>query len=1191
MFRCYSARHWQRYLNEPLPEALQQAMTQHLATCEACQEQLEQLTSGVLPEVKEYAAATQALGDSSSEDLSFLAKVKELGEDLVTPNLRAPVEGAAASSADPAEQASSLARQPAPIGPTPGYEIVEVLGRGGMGVVYRARQLGLNRLVALKMIVGGGQANAADLARFRAEAEALAVLKHPNIVQVYDIGEMNGQPFFSMELVTGGTLAQLLEAGPLPARAAAELIATLAAAVHGAHQHGIIHRDLKPSNVLLQIADCRLQIDKQLLPDSKSAIANPQSAIPKIADFGLARRLDTESGQTLSGTILGTPSYLAPEMASGMRHLGGTLSDVYALGAILYECLTGRPPFRGETVADTILLLRETEPASPRRLQPGLDRELETICLKCLRKNPTERYGGAQALADDLGRYLRGEPVQARPASTAERLRKWARRRPALAALVLLILMVVGLGGPGITILWLQADSARHQAEAEREKTEALLYASRINLADHAYQAYDLPATIELLEKCRPRPGRPDLRGWEWNYLNRLCHVDLFPGMSHAEGRDSWNWVHALAFRPDGRQLVSAGGWPEGNIGSRIWPALKDPGDCKVWNVPSGQCLATLRGHAGAVWAVAASADGKSLASGSADGSVCLWEGDGHVRKMILPPQTESVRQLVFSRPSPLSPRPSPDDLLLVRYAKSVVVWDVAAAATTFRRPVGPHEFVLGLSANQQALLVLNNLTGTIKVLDLRSGREIEQLSVPPKIISEGVYICDGRLLTVADGNKIQIWDLNAKVIRQRLAGHANSVTCLAFGPKGTLASGGDDQVVRLWDTRSGKELAVYRGHEYGITALAFSPDGRRLASGGKDEAVKLWDLGRQAHGIGFEVTAKPRLGEFLANLAFAGDDPRLLVVHQENDFILGAYDTAGGKLLSRHTLSVKCPPQPYREFIFSGDGRYLTGLDTVGHESLITWDALGRELSRSSLQGPATAFALSHDGGQLAHTAFLPAPAGMNDGRMDVPVRSPAPALVLSETATGKEVHHLTLPSNYRPTLLAFSRDGRFLAMAGRPANADAPQPPPEAAVFLWDSTVPDKLKPLAGKEVERTSALAFHPGSRRLAVATFDQTIRLWDLDSGTLCYEPLRTSMPLTGLTFSPDGRRLAGTGPDSLVRLWDADTGNDLLILRGFEPPGTGHYGFTARVAFSPDGNRLAANSWFGTVNVWDAGPYR
>jgi serine/threonine-protein kinase len=309
------------------------------------------------------------------------------------------------------------------------YEVLEVVGRGGMGIVYKARQMSLNRVVALKVVRAGTQTSPQDLARFRAEAEAVARLDHPNIVHVYEVGKPDGLPYFSLEFVAGGSLAQRLNGAPLPARQAAELLRTLAGAVHAAHRRGIIHRDLKPANILLAVVSCQLSVASQKEAGAASlATDHWQLTTAKITDFGLAKCLDAEAGQTVSGQILGTASYMAPEQAAGQSRSIGPAADVYALGAILYECLTGRPPFRGETLLDTLEQVRHHEPVPPRLLNPKVPRDLQTICLKCLAKAPAERYASAADLADDLGRFLRDEPVQARSFNAFDRLARTLSR-------------------------------------------------------------------------------------------------------------------------------------------------------------------------------------------------------------------------------------------------------------------------------------------------------------------------------------------------------------------------------------------------------------------------------------------------------------------------------------------------------------------------------------------------------------------------------------------------------------------------------------------------------------------------------------------------------------------------------------------------------------------------------------------
>jgi serine/threonine-protein kinase len=350
----------------------------------------------------------------------------------------------------------------------PGYHVDAELGRGGMGIVYKARHLRLNRTVALKMLLAGPYARPQELERFLREAEAVAALHHPNIVQVYDMGEHDGRPYFTMELIEGGSLQAKAAGKPQAAAWAASLTATLADAVHFAHQSGIVHRDLKPANILLQrkqSTDCTDYTD-----ESVKSVESVDDFFPKITDFGLARRLEDEHGLTLSGAQVGTPSYMAPEQARGDKSAIGPGTDVYALGAILYELLTGRPPFCAETPTATMQQVVGEDPAPPTRLNSRVPRDLETICLKCLQKGPAERYASAAALADDLRRFERGEPIMARPPGTLERAAKWVRRRPTAAALLAAaVLMIAGVTAAAV---WYAGDRARRHAEVQNRSRQ-----------------------------------------------------------------------------------------------------------------------------------------------------------------------------------------------------------------------------------------------------------------------------------------------------------------------------------------------------------------------------------------------------------------------------------------------------------------------------------------------------------------------------------------------------------------------------------------------------------------------------------------------------------------------------------------------------------------------------------------------
>jgi hypothetical protein len=456
-----------------------------------------------------------------------------------------------------------------------------------MGVVYKARQTRLNRVVALKMILAGDHAGADDLARFKTEAEAIARLHHPNIVQIFEVGDHKGLPFLSLEFCTGGSLAARLKHQLLPPREAAQLVETLARAVQAAHEEKVIHRDLKPANVLLAAS-----------PGTPAGAAPPANAVrltlgsytltalPKITDFGLAKKLDEAAGQTQSGAVMGTPSYMAPEQAGGKVREIGPSADVYALGAILYELLTGRPPFRAATSLDTILQVLTKEPVPVRALRPAVPCDLETICLKCLQKATGQRYASAAALADDLERFLRDEPIQARPVGRLERGWRWCRRNPVVAALTAGAAALFVIAAVAVVLNMQQSregeevreiaqaavdelgqtkgklsQAVREQAakeEAQRKQAwenRRRAYPEDMRTAWLALDQNRLDEARDLLGRHRPVPGQEDYRCWEWFYLDGILQQTLFAGETPSTKRGNFGCF--LQWSPDGRLLAS----------------------------------------------------------------------------------------------------------------------------------------------------------------------------------------------------------------------------------------------------------------------------------------------------------------------------------------------------------------------------------------------------------------------------------------------------------------------------------------------------------------------------------------------------------------------------------------------------------------------------------------------------------
>ena len=477
MNACPTLAQWQAVLTQGVSGPEEEAFSQHALACVACQQVLDSLSR---PDGLPSAWLVQAALDTpvpvhSAADTPPLGRVHDPFRTMDFPG-----------PASPATDRGPL---------IPGYEILEELGRGGMGVVFKARHLELGRLVALKMLRDHALADASLLARFRDEARAVARMQHPGLVQIYEVGLLEGQPYLALEYIPGPSLDRQLQGTPQLPRDAAALLVPLAQAIHAAHLQGIIHRDLKPANVLLTWSRAP---EARACEEARASGARLHEALPKITDFGLAKPLAEDSRRTETGMVVGTPCYMAPEQAAGQPRLGPAV-DIYALGAILYEMLTGRPPFKGVTAHDTVHLVLTEEPVPPRRLQPQVPRDLETICLKCLHKEPSRRYLTAADLAADVARFLEGRPILARPAGRVERVVKWCRRYPAVAAL----LVVATLAAVAATTLAVWAFSAERQAVAERDEKDR----QRQRAEDHEKLASQRLGQVEV-EKQRVEAER-----------------------------------------------------------------------------------------------------------------------------------------------------------------------------------------------------------------------------------------------------------------------------------------------------------------------------------------------------------------------------------------------------------------------------------------------------------------------------------------------------------------------------------------------------------------------------------------------------------------------------------------------------------------------------------------------------------
>jgi WD40 repeat protein len=1071
-----------------------------------------------------------------------------------------------------------------------GYEILSTLGRGGMGVVYQARQTKLNRLVALKMILAGGHAGEADLARFATEAEAIARLQHPNIVQVYEVGAHEGRPFFSLEFCAGGSLDRKLGGTPLPPVEAARLVETLARAMHAAHQANVIHRDLKPANVLLL-----------------------EDGTPKITDFGLAKKLD-EVGQTQSGAIMGTPSYMAPEQAGGPSKQMGPAVDVYALGAILYECLTGRPPFKAATALDTLMQVVADEPVPPTQLQSKTPKDLETICLKCLQKEPTKRYASSAALADDLGRFRAGEPIRARPVGRLERVVKWVRRNPAVAGLTAAVLLVLVAGTLVSTLFavdarWQANETAREKRQAEdnltraeekereavaarREtagalrKAETSLYVNSIALAHREWLGDHVSRAEQALDECPIA-----LRHWEWHYLERLCHRELLTLPGHEE-----QYILSVIFSPDGRRVASASGNVDGK-GSTV----------KVWDAASGRELHVLHGTEGIIQRLLFSPDGKRLTTLGL--RVQVWDLAGNKEPRPLPSATVGGVRTALS---PDEKRLAATDGLNIKIQELGTgrIVAVTPAPKTNPRILGVDALSFSNDGRRLASsgqVVQDNMTeqrSEVVVWDAADGKELHALRGHTGKILGLAFSPDNRRLasSSADGT-VKVWDVAGGKEVFTLRGHADQVTSVAFSPDGKrLASGSGDKTMKVWDAVLGKELFTYRGHTGAVMSVAFGSDGQRVASGSLDRTVKVWDVttGQEARTVtGFargperitSLLLSPDRRQFLTSALTitAGDPPGLL--HEVRLWDL----RTGREVRTFFKGAVAALPC----LAFSPDGRHLA----VSHQEpqqgekgrVIIYDAAsGKEVAKlASVSGATFSLAFSGDGQLLA--------VGEGSGPLD----EKGSRVSIWDVATGREVVKLpALPQGLVPAL-AFSSRGDRIAAAILNAESGGPEELPGEA-RVWDVAT--------GKEVfaireQRASifCVAFSPDDKQFAAAGGDMVrgegeVTVCDSASGRRIYVLRGHTKPIVGLTFSPDGRRLITGSQDRTVKVWDTVAAQELITLRG-------HGGQVRVLGFTPDGERLISacdeggfafftetlalaknQPWQrGEVKIWDATP--
>ncbi len=975
------------------------------------------------------------------------------------------------------------------------YELLDELGRGGMGVVYRARHSELSRVVALKMVLPTHLHAAADRTRFQRETEAISSLDHPHILPIYEVGEHGGQPFFTMKLCARN-LAEGLRIPDSKLQipgAAARLVADLARAVHYAHERGIQHRDLKPGNVLLDADGLAL-----------------------VSDFGLAKFRDRDSTLTLSATVLGSPAYMAPEVARGEARDVTNAADIYSLGAILYELLAGRPPFHAGSALEVMRMVVETEPAPPRTLNPAIPRDLETICLKCLRKNPGARYASARELAEDLERFLAGKAVNARPVSTVEVLWRWCRRRPAIAALAGSVLLLLLLGVLGSTLAALrivkeqnQKDVALEQRGAALADAQDQLFLALLNQARAGRYSRQMGQRFESLEAlAKAARIRPDAQ----------LRDEAIAAMALPDVRPGPEWNLDLANAVDGLFRISATWNQQGTIIVRTVPDRRE-----VQRIESGRLPLALN----------FSNDGRFLAQWDAGFSLRIWRvSDG---QSVFGDELGRCRHWAFSADS---------RHLVMGKGDEVVRYDLATGRESNRWRARGKVFGLSFHPDNRQLAVGYESSPLVSIFDATNASHLAELPVGAADERVVAWHPDGNRIAVGGSDfRIQIWDVPVKRKVATLEGHVQQVTALVFHPSGSLLlSGGWEGVFRMWEPSSGRQVLQFQDK---LSSISFSNDGRWLGAVPKNGGGQL-----------LEVAACPEYRTFVSSMGvgqsgyFDGDiSPDANFVSAGMDDGVRVWDLASGREAA------------VLEIGRTGSAFFQPG----GHELLTCGDA---GLQRWAIpNGTNAAVALQLASPQMIPLPFTPTRACRSRVGSILAVTSESGGgAVVVDLASGT-VQGSVLP-HPRAGFIALSPDGAWLASAGwhssllRMWNVQTGElahewkvaevvsisftPDSHALVVLrpdecvfWDVKTLQQIRRLRREASLYNTAAAFSPDEKLMALEVSPGVIQLAEVATGrTVAKLTDPSGDRATWMSFTPDGTQIVTTSNYAkAIHVWD------------------------------------------------------